>query len=65
MNFGNTTELGGYRSIVVGGIGWMQSAFSWIPNPIALKNENAWKLLLADVLIGLISFINFHHLITS
>ncbi|MEN9828716.1 MAG: Rod shape-determining protein MreC [Bacteroidota bacterium] len=41
MNFGNTTELGGYRSIVVGGIGWMQSAFSWIPNPIALKNENA------------------------
>ena len=41
MNIGNTTELGGYRSIVVGGIGWMQSAFSWIPNPIALKNENA------------------------
>ncbi|MFM8840934.1 MAG: rod shape-determining protein MreC [bacterium] len=41
MNLGNTTELGGYRSIVVGGIGWMQSAFSWIPNPIALKNENA------------------------
>ncbi|MFZ9761327.1 MAG: rod shape-determining protein MreC [Candidatus Kapaibacteriota bacterium] len=41
MNLGNTTDLGGYRSIVVGGIGWMQSAFSWIPNPIALKNENA------------------------
>ena len=40
MYFGNTTQLGGYRSIVVGGIGWMQSAFSWIPNPVALKNEN-------------------------
>jgi hypothetical protein len=39
----------------------------WISFAIlaALKNENAWKLLLADVLIGLISFINFHHLISS
>lgn len=25
----------------MGGIGWMQTAFSWIPNPLALKNENA------------------------
>jgi rod shape-determining protein MreC len=41
MTFGNISQLGGFRSIVVGGIGWMQTAFSWIPNPLALKNENA------------------------
>lgn len=41
MTFGNFTQLGGFRSIVVGGIGWMQTAFAWIPNPLALKNENA------------------------
>jgi rod shape-determining protein MreC len=41
MSFGNVSQLGGFRSVVVGGIGWMQSAFAWIPNPLALKNENA------------------------
>ncbi|MBS1536255.1 MAG: rod shape-determining protein MreC [Bacteroidetes bacterium] len=41
MTFGNVAQLGGFRSVVVGGIGWLQSAFSWIPNPVALKSENA------------------------
>ncbi len=41
MTFGNVAQLGGFRSVVVGGIGWLQNAFSWIPNPVALKSENA------------------------
>ncbi|MBK9250206.1 MAG: rod shape-determining protein MreC [Ignavibacteria bacterium] len=41
MTFGNVAQLGGFRAVVVGGIGWLQSAFSWIPNPVALKSENS------------------------
>ncbi len=35
-----TPQMGGFRTAVVGTIGWMQNMFSWIPNPVALKNEN-------------------------
>ncbi|GAB1429675.1 hypothetical protein MASR2M18_05070 [Ignavibacteria bacterium] len=41
MSYGNVAQLGGFRTVVVGGIGWLQNVFAWIPNPIALKSENA------------------------
>lgn len=40
MSFGNLSQLGGFRAVIVGSIGWMQSLFAWIPNPVALKSEN-------------------------
>jgi rod shape-determining protein MreC len=40
MSIGSLSELGGFRAVVVGSIGWIQTAFSWIPNPVALKSEN-------------------------
>lgn len=40
MSIGRLSDLGGFRAVVVGSIGWIQSAFSWIPNPVALKSEN-------------------------
>ncbi|MBL7973625.1 MAG: rod shape-determining protein MreC [Candidatus Kapabacteria bacterium] len=40
MSYGNVAQLGGFRSIVIATIGTMQDAFSWIPNPVALKTEN-------------------------
>lgn len=41
MSFSNVAQLGGFRTVVVGGIGWLQNVFAWIPNPVALKSENA------------------------
>lgn len=40
MSFGDLSQLGGFRAVIVGSIGWMQSVFAWIPNPVALKSEN-------------------------
>ncbi|MBU3742444.1 MAG: rod shape-determining protein MreC, partial [Candidatus Kapabacteria bacterium] len=40
MSVGNLSRLGGFRAVIVGSIGWIQSAFAWIPNPVALKSEN-------------------------
>jgi rod shape-determining protein MreC len=40
MSVGNMRQLGGFRAVVVGSIGWIQSLFAWIPNPVALKSEN-------------------------
>jgi len=40
MSFGELSKLGGFRAVIVGSIGWMQSIFSWVPNPVALKSEN-------------------------
>lgn len=40
MSFGSLSQLGGFRAVVVGSIGWLQSLFAWIPNPVALKSEN-------------------------
>lgn len=37
---GNISQMGGFRTIVIGGIGWFERAFSWIPNPGALQSEN-------------------------
>lgn len=41
MSWTNSGQLGGFRAVIVGGIGWMQSAFAWIPNPVSMKSENA------------------------
>ena len=41
MSFGELSQLGGFRAVVVGSIGWVQSLFAWVPNPVALKSENA------------------------
>jgi rod shape-determining protein MreC len=40
ISINSNIKLGGFRTIVVGSIGWFQDVFSWIPNPTALKNEN-------------------------
>lgn len=40
MSVGSLSQLGGFRAVIVGSIGWIQSIFSWVPNPVALKSEN-------------------------
>lgn len=37
---GNVSKIGGFRTIIIASTGWFQDAFSWIPNPGALKSEN-------------------------
>jgi len=41
MVFGDLSQFGGLRSVVVSTIGVFQDAFSFIPNPVALKSENS------------------------
>jgi rod shape-determining protein MreC len=41
MSYGSLGQLGGFRSLVIATIGAVQSAFSWLPNPVALKAENS------------------------
>ena len=36
----DTNSIGGFRSLIVGIMGWSQETFTWIPNPIVLKSEN-------------------------
>ncbi len=40
ISMGDVSKLGGYRTVIIGTVGWMQEAFAWIPNPAALKSEN-------------------------
>lgn len=40
ISMGDVSKIGGYRAFVVGSIGWLEEAFSWVPNPDALKTEN-------------------------
>ncbi len=40
ISIGDVSKLGGFRAVVVGGVGWLQDAFSWIPDTGALKSEN-------------------------
>jgi rod shape-determining protein MreC len=40
ISLGDSGKIGGFRAVVIGSIGWFQNTFSWIPNPVALKNEN-------------------------
>ncbi len=37
---GNVSRIGGFRTVVIGTIGWLQELFSWLPNPGALQSEN-------------------------
>lgn len=40
ISMGNINQIGGFRTVVIGTLGWFQEAFSWFPNPTALRNEN-------------------------
>jgi rod shape-determining protein MreC len=40
ISFGNTAQIGGFRTVVIGTVGWLQELFAWIPNPGALQSEN-------------------------
>ncbi len=40
ISTGNVSKIGGFRTIVIASTGWLQEAFSWIPNPGALQSEN-------------------------
>jgi rod shape-determining protein MreC len=40
ISMGGVNKIGGFRTLVIGAMGWFQDAFSWIPNPAAIKNEN-------------------------
>lgn len=40
MAVGDITQLGGFRALIIGGLGLAQRTFAWIPNPIALSQEN-------------------------
>lgn len=40
ISIGNINQIGGFRTVVIGTLGWFQQAFSWFPNPTALRNEN-------------------------
>lgn len=40
ISIGDVSRIGGFRTVIIGSMAWMQGAFSWIPNPGALKNEN-------------------------
>lgn len=40
MSSSDINKLGGFRTFVVGTIGWLQNIFSWIPDTGALKSEN-------------------------
>lgn len=41
MTFGNTAKLRGFRTIVISGVGLLQEAFAWLPNPLTIVRENA------------------------
>ncbi|GAB1370900.1 rod shape-determining protein MreC [Candidatus Kapaibacterium sp.] len=40
ISIGDVSRIGGFRTVIIGSMAWMQGAFSWIPNPKALQNEN-------------------------
>ena len=40
ISMGDVNKIGGFRTFVFGTFGWVQEAFSWIPNPKATQSEN-------------------------
>lgn len=40
ISIGDVSRIGGFRTIIIGTMAWAQGAFTWIPNPGALQNEN-------------------------
>lgn len=37
---GDVSRLGGFRSYMIGTVGWVEELFAWIPNPSILRKEN-------------------------
>ncbi len=40
ISVGSVSQIGGFRTILIGTMGHLQGAFSWIPNPAAIQSEN-------------------------
>jgi len=40
ISLGDISRIGGFRTVLIGTVGWMQELFSWIPNPGAIQAEN-------------------------
>ena len=40
ISLGNVAQIGGFRTVVIGSIGWLQELFAWVPKPGALQTEN-------------------------
>ncbi|MFP4526925.1 MAG: rod shape-determining protein MreC [Candidatus Kapaibacterium sp.] len=40
ISMGSVSKIGGFRTFVIGSMGWLQEIFAWIPNPGALQSEN-------------------------
>lgn len=40
ISMGDVSKIGGYRTFIIGSMGWMQENFSWLPNPAAIQSEN-------------------------
>lgn len=40
ITIGSTSQISGFRSVMIVMTAWVQNSLSWIPNPGALKNEN-------------------------
>ncbi len=40
ISMGDVSKIGGYRTFIIGSMGWFQEIFAWIPNPGALESEN-------------------------
>ena len=40
ISLGDVSKIGGFRTFVIGSLGWVQNIFAIIPNPGALKSEN-------------------------
>jgi rod shape-determining protein MreC len=41
ISMGEVSKIGGFRTMVIGSVGWLQDAFSWIPRTGVLKSENS------------------------
>ncbi|MPM85100.1 hypothetical protein SDC9_132177 [bioreactor metagenome] len=40
ISINSKQEIGGFRAVIIGGVGYIQKLFSWIPNQDALRNSN-------------------------
>lgn len=40
ISLDDVSKIGGFRTVVIGTVGWFQRLFAWIPNPGALETEN-------------------------
>ncbi len=40
ISMGSVSQIGGFRTILIGSLGHLQGAFAWLPNPAAIQSEN-------------------------